>query len=79
MFIMGDLARIKGLFDSQIWQDIVVQCWRKDFQPLEIYPPNKAVLREWPIEISSYPQEKVAAARDGGSVWLLTISARKTP
>ncbi len=78
MFIMGDLPRIKGLFATDIWQDIVVQSWRKDFLPLEIYPPNKAVLLEWPIEISTYPDEEVEAAKDSGSVWLLTLSARRT-
>ncbi len=78
MFIMGDLPRIRGLFSTNMWRDVTVQCWRRDFQPLEIYPPNKTVLLEWPIEISSYPHEEMAAARDGGSVWLLTLTARKT-
>lgn len=77
MFIMGDLGRIRGLFSADTWQDIVVQSWRRDFQPLEIYPPNRTVLREWPIEIHTYPDEAVATARDSGSVWLLTLTARR--
>ena len=77
MFIMGDMPRIRGLFSAGMWQDLVMQCWRKDFHPLEIYPPNQTVLQEWPIEISSYPAEMVAEAREKGSVWLLTVSASK--
>lgn len=78
MFIMGDLPRIRQLFQPGQWQDLVMQCWRKDYEPLDRYPPNPAVLKEWPIEITSYPEEQVQNARDSGSVWLMTISARKS-
>jgi SAM-dependent methyltransferase len=77
MFIMGDLPRIRELFSGGAWQDLVMQCWRKDYQPLEIYPPNSTVLKEWSIEISSYTAEQVAEARETSSVWLFTVSARK--
>jgi len=77
MFIMGDLKRIRELFAASGWQNVVMQCWRKDYLPLEMYPPNQSVLKEWPIEISSYHDDEVAAARDTGSVWLLTLSASK--
>jgi SAM-dependent methyltransferase len=79
MFIMGDEQRIRQLFLGSCWQDLVVQRWRKDYLPLQIYPPNKTVLREWPIEISSYPAEQVKETREQASVWLITVSARKTP
>jgi SAM-dependent methyltransferase len=78
MFIMGDLPRIRELFSAGFWGQVVMQRWRKDFRPLDRYPPNKTVLREWPIEISSYPPEQVQQAKEQGSVWLLTISAVRT-
>ncbi len=78
MFIMGDLQRIRQLFLKRNWQDLVVQHWRQDHLPLTAYPPNQTVLREWPIEISSYPAEQIAQIKEHGSVWLLTISARKS-
>ncbi len=77
MFIMGDLPRIESLFNHKPWQGLQVQCWRKDFQPLEAYPPNKTVLKEWPIEIQSYPPGVVSSTQAAASVWLLTITARK--
>lgn len=78
IFIMGDLPRIRQLFNPDCWQDLVMQCWRRDYEPLEKYPPNATVLKEWPIEISSYPAKQVLKAKEQGSVWLLTISARKS-
>jgi SAM-dependent methyltransferase len=77
MFIMGDLPRIRQLFRSDQWQDVAMQCWRQDFAPLAKYPPNPTVLQEWPIEIGSYSSEQVRHAENFGSVWLLTITARK--
>ncbi|HET6566035.1 MAG TPA: class I SAM-dependent methyltransferase [Xanthomonadales bacterium] len=78
MFIMGDLPRIRAQFDSGKWQDVVLQYWRKEYEPLEKYPPNSTVLREWPIEISSYPPDLVEETMLNSSVWLLTVSARKS-
>jgi len=77
MFILGDVDRIKALFDPRDWGAIELQRWRHEYAPLERYAPTATVLREWPIEISSYPETEIASARDKGSVWLLTISARK--
>ena len=76
MFIMGDVARIRAVFDDAGWEDIVVERWRREYEPLEKYPPSAKVQREWPIEISSYSDEEVGQVRDQASVWLLTISAR---
>jgi hypothetical protein len=76
MFIMGDVARIRAVFDNAGWQDIVVERWRREYAPLEKYPPSAKVQREWPTEISSYSDAEVEEVRDKASVWLLTISAR---
>lgn len=77
MFIMGDVARIRALFDPTLWCDLVVERWRYHHEPLERYAPSPKVLVEWPLEISSYPAEAIARAREQGSVWLLTLAARK--
>ena len=77
MFVMGDLERIRSLFNPQDWTSLVIERWRRDYAPLGRYAPTATVLKEWPIEISSYPESAVTRARDEGSVWLLTISARK--
>lgn len=77
MFIMGDLPRIRQQFNPDRWQDLIMQCWRKDYEPLEKYPPNPTVLKEWPTEISSYPAVQVSDVENLSSVWLLTITARK--
>jgi SAM-dependent methyltransferase len=77
MFIMGDLPKIESLFSHGPWEDLVVQCWRRDYKPLEAYPPNETVLEEWPIEIHSYSPTEVSATKASASVWLLTITAHK--
>jgi ubiquinone/menaquinone biosynthesis C-methylase UbiE len=77
MFIMGDLARIKSLFREGGWLNVQLQRWRRDYEPLAAYPPNLTVLKEWPIEIQSYPTAMVANTQASASVWLLTITAQK--
>jgi hypothetical protein len=47
------------------------------FEPLEKYPPSAKVQSEWPLEIESYAASDVARVQEQGTVWLLTISARK--
>jgi SAM-dependent methyltransferase len=79
MFIMGDLQRIRDLFDEVRWQGLVMERWRRDFEPLEKYPPSAKVQAEWPQEIRSYPESEVSRVREQGTVWLLTISASKAP
>ena len=78
MFIMGDVERIRSLFDLLQWTDVRIERWRRDYSPLERYAPTRTVLKEWPIEITSYAESAIARAREEGSVWLLTISAQKT-
>lgn len=77
MFIMGDLDRIRSLFDGNRWAEVVVECWRRDHLPLESYPPSERAQQDWPQEIVSYPRERVESLRDNASVWLMTFSACK--
>ncbi len=78
MFIMGDLPKIRALFDPGEWTDVIMERWRFNHQPLEAYPPSAKVLEEWPLEITSYNDEEVERIRRDASVWLLTISATKS-
>lgn len=77
MFIMGDLPRIRALFDEARWTDVTMERWRLHHEPLQAYPPSKKVQAEWALEISSYPEGEIRKLREEASVWLLTISARK--
>lgn len=78
MFIMGDLDRIRALFENIRWTAVVMERWRLSFEPLRRYPPSARVQAEWPLEIVSYPEREIARLREQGTVWLLAISARKS-
>jgi hypothetical protein len=78
MFIMADLPRIRQHFPPDLWENVTIEKWREDHAPLESYPPSETVLNgDWPAEIESYSDAQVAAAREGASVYLIVISARK--
>lgn len=77
MFIIGDLPRIRSLFDESLWQDITIEQWRRDYHPLAKYPPSSTVLQnDWPAEIESYSEDQVNACRQQ-SVYMIAITARK--
>ena len=77
MFIMGDLPKIRALFDPTDWADVIIERWRFDHQPLEAYPPSAKVVKDWPLEIISYSDEEIEEVRRKTSVWLFTVSATK--
>ncbi len=78
MFIMGDIGRIQALFGPEDWCNVRIERWRRDFAPLEQYPPNAKVQQEWPLEITDYSAEQVEAMRADATVWLMTVTAEKT-
>jgi SAM-dependent methyltransferase len=78
MFIMADIPRIQAQFLPELWENVVIEKWREDHEPLESYPPSETVLSgDWPAEIESYSDESVEAAREVASVYLLVITAVK--
>lgn len=77
MFIMGDLERLKSLFPTDQWNNVQIEKWRENYQPLERYTPTSNEFKDWPIEITSYPEEQVAQAKASGVVWLLVVTASK--
>lgn len=76
MFVMGDLPRIRALFDDALWSDVVLERWREDHEPLPPYPPGPNLYPAWEREVHSYDPEAVARVKQK-SIWLLAITARK--
>ena len=77
MFIMGDIDKIHSLFTTDQWKNIQIEKWREEYEPLARFPPPENVLLDWPIEISSYPQEQIDDAKTNGVVWMMVITAEK--
>ena len=73
----GDVPRIVSLFDAQRWADVTVERWRYDFAPLPRYPTPAADIGYTQGKITSYDLNKIADVQANGSVWLLTVTARK--
>jgi len=77
MFIMGDIEKIRALFPDDQWENVQIEKWREDYEPLERYTPSQNEFGDWDIEICNYPDEQVANARKNGVVWLIVITAEK--
>lgn len=72
MFVLGDLDRVRALFEPTLWSDIALEKWRFEHAPLAPYPtPHKEIAR-WPPELA----ERMAVLGPR-SVWLLAVTARK--
>jgi hypothetical protein len=77
MFIVGDVARILGMFDPALWADVVAEKWRYDHAPLPPYPTPASDSAVWPSNVKTYGADVVDEAKRHGTVWLLTVTARK--
>ncbi len=77
MFIAGDIARIRKIFDAALWHDITIERWREHYDPLERYPVPAGDLLSWEHSVRSYPPERLQDINKNGSVWLITIKAQK--
>jgi len=77
MFIMGDLQKIRSLFDDAKWDNVVMERWRLNYDPLERFLPPQHELDIWPEEVSSYPNQMVKQLQDEGSAWMATFKACK--
>lgn len=77
MFIVGDVTRILGMFDPVLWRDVVAEKWRYEHAPLPPYPTPALDASGWRTAIKSYGADVVDAAKRRGTVWLLTVTARK--
>ena len=77
MFIMGDVEKLRTLFDDSKWEDVVVERWRRKYEPLERFLPPQSELDLWPEEVTSYPHEKITEIQKSGSAWMVTFKARK--
>ncbi len=77
MFVMGDVDKLRELFDDSKWDDVEVERWRHKYEPLERFLPSQPELDLWPEEVTSYPKEQIAEIQKNGSAWMATFKARK--
>ena len=77
MFIVGDIERIRGLFAPLPWEDIVIELWRAEHEPLERFVAPDGDFRTWEHAVTSYPADLLDEIRRHQSVSLITIKARK--
>lgn len=77
MFIVGDVDRIRGLFDAKLWTVLALEKWRQDYRPLERYAPPERDRSYWGKAVTSYSTELLQDIASNRSVHLLTISATK--
>ena len=52
MFVLGDLARIRALFDERLWTDLTLEKWRYEHEPLATYPTPEKEIATWPRYLS---------------------------
>jgi hypothetical protein len=77
MFILGDFPRILALFDTGLWSEVIVETWRRDREPLAVYPPPDADTKYWSRDVTTYDSAALDAIRKHGSVHLVTVKARR--
>lgn len=77
MFIVGDVQRIRRLFDPLPWKNITIERWREDYSPLERYRTPDRDVKLWERSVTSYPRELLEDILENRSVSLITIKAEK--
>jgi hypothetical protein len=77
MFVAGDVPRIVSLFAAERWADVTVERWRYDHAPLPRYPTPAADIGYVQGKIATYDLNRIADLQTNGTVWLLTVTARK--
>jgi SAM-dependent methyltransferase len=78
MFVAGDVPRIVSLFEAELWADVTVERWRYDHAPLPRYPTPAADIGYVQGKITSYDLDWIVDLQTNGTVWLLTVTARKS-
>ena len=77
MFIAGDIDRIRGLLAPLPWDNIVIELWRVEHEPLDRFVAPDGDFGTWQHAVTSYPAEVLDDIRQHRSVSLITIKARK--
>lgn len=77
MFIAGDIERIRGLFAPLPWEDLVIEVWRREYEPLDRFLVPDNDFATWEQSVTSYPADMLDDIRRHRSVSLVTIKARK--
>jgi SAM-dependent methyltransferase len=67
MFVKGDILRIKSLWHDNLWTDVELEEWRREFAPLEPYRP----WQKYGTNIRQIPNHGTASS------WVLNVVAKK--
>ena len=76
-FKMGDVEKVRSLFPEDQWKNVYIEKWREDYSPLPRYTPSQNEFNDWPIEVTSYPEDQISKTKANDVVWLLTVTAEK--
>jgi SAM-dependent methyltransferase len=74
MFVLGDTARARALFDERFWSGVTLERWRYDHEPLPKYPTPPKEIALWRSDVAA----RMSAGGEPRSVWLLVVTARKS-
>jgi SAM-dependent methyltransferase len=78
MFVAGDVDRILGLFDRDLWTELVVERWRYDHAPLPRYPTPASDAAGVRLNRNmTYDRAVIEDLQANGTVWLLTVTAAR--
>lgn len=77
MFVLGDYQKILGHFDDSMWESIIAETWRADYDPLPRYAPPETDSRHWHESVTSVDTKTLQSIRDERSAHLFTVTARK--
>jgi len=54
IFITGDIAGIRNLFDSKLWQFLKIEKWREQYEPLERCQVPEGDYNSWKQSVKNY-------------------------
>jgi SAM-dependent methyltransferase len=78
MFVLGDIPRVRALFDPQLWTGLTLEKWRYEHEPLPKYPTPEKESAAWASYLPASAVARLDEIRQR-SVWLLALTARKRP
>jgi SAM-dependent methyltransferase len=77
MFVMGDLDKIRALFDGNFWTSPVFERWRLAYEPLERFVAPEKEYTLWPTETGNHRLDEIERIVTNRSAWVLTCKAQR--
>jgi len=77
IFILGDIRRLRLLFEPLPWSKVTIEKWREDYEPLERYTAPDEDRGLWRESVSSRYHELLDGVYENSSVALVTVKAYK--